>query len=201
MSGLIPNSVQELKFIHITKTAGTAIEDAAKAKGIHWGIYHKEYGWHHRIFSNVPTEVRNRYDWFMVVRNPYDRLLSQYYCRWGGIGLKHINHTKEEFNKYLMSKIVKEEFNVKFKPETNGDHYTPQYKYLHPDHQIQILKFENLAAEFATLMTTYSLTIKLQKKNVSQKGKFTVADFSPELVREINRFYAADFEMFGYAMR
>jgi len=190
-----PNS-KELKFIHITKTAGTSIEDAAKEKGILWGIYHKEYGPHHRIFSNVPAAVRDKYDWFMVVRNPYDRILSQYYCRWGGIGLKHIYHTKAEFNKYLMSKIINEEFNVKFKPETSGNHFTPQYLYLHQ--QIHILKFENLAAEFPELMAKYGLDIRLQKKNVGQKGKFTVADFSPELVREINRFYARDFELFGY---
>jgi hypothetical protein len=193
--------MKELKFIHITKTAGTSIEDAAKAKGILWGIYHKEYGWHHRIFANVPVEVRDHYDWFMVVRNPYNRVLSEYYCRWGGIGMKNIHHTKAEFNTYLISKIVNEEFIMKFQPEKNGNHFTPQYRYLDADTKIHILKFENIATEFSELMATYGLDIRLQKKNVSQKSKFTVADFSPELLREINRFYAKDFEIFGYSIR
>lgn len=35
---------KELKFIHITKCAGTSIEDLAKEKGIFWGRHHEEYG-------------------------------------------------------------------------------------------------------------------------------------------------------------
>jgi len=192
--------MKELKFIHITKTAGTSIEDAAKAKGILWGLYHKEYGWHHRIFKNVPAEVRDKYDWFTVVRNPYDRMLSEYYCQWGDISKRNIKHTKTQFNTYLMNKIIREEFIMKYLPHKNGTHYTAQHLYLHPDHTIHILKFENLAKEFPELMAKYNLNIQLQKKNVSHKTKFTVADFSPELLREINRFYATDFELFGYPM-
>ena len=81
------NKKKELKFIHITKNAGTYIEDTAKKSNILFGKHHKEYGnikngispWHH-IFPNVNKNVKNNYDWFMVVRNPYDRILSEYYC-------------------------------------------------------------------------------------------------------------------------
>lgn len=34
---------KELKFIHITKTAGTSIEDVAFKKNILYGRYHQEY--------------------------------------------------------------------------------------------------------------------------------------------------------------
>ena len=90
---------------------------------------------------------------------------------------------------------------MKFQPEKNGDHFTAQHKYLDASTKIHVLKFENLSTEFPELMAAYGLDIRLQKKNVSHKTRFKVADFSPELLREINRFYAQDFEIFGYSIR
>jgi hypothetical protein len=104
----------KLEFVHITKTGGTAIEEAAARVGIRWGICHYEHvnpacmhhqradlGWP-RVFllkPNVPfvnfttaeywhtpphwfrdNPYRGR-DTFTVVRNPYDRYISEYYCK------------------------------------------------------------------------------------------------------------------------
>ena len=80
--------MKELKYIHITKCAGTYIEDLDKKYNIRWGRYHKEYGWHHTIFTRLNYKLKRKYDWFMIVRNPYERILSEYYCKWGGIGKK-----------------------------------------------------------------------------------------------------------------
>lgn len=43
--------MKELKFIHITKCAGTTIENLGKKNNILWGKFHKEYGWWHEIFT------------------------------------------------------------------------------------------------------------------------------------------------------
>ena len=101
---------KELKFIHITKTGGSSIEECAKKKGILFGVHDPVYmnpprcKWHphHAIFTKLPIEVRRTYDWFTVVRNPYDRIISEYYCKWGGIGLNYSLHTKEECNTYTV---------------------------------------------------------------------------------------------------
>ena len=36
----------------------------------------------HEIFVNKPM-LKTKYDWFTVVRNPYERVISEFYCKWG----------------------------------------------------------------------------------------------------------------------
>jgi len=74
---------KELKFIHITKCAGTFIEDLGYENDILWGKFHEEYGFWHSIFIDRDKKLKEKYDWFMIVRNPYTRILSEYYCKWG----------------------------------------------------------------------------------------------------------------------
>jgi len=184
--------MRELKFIHITKCAGTTIEDLGKDHGKRWGRYHKEYGWWHEIFSKKSQNLKDKYDWFMVVRNPYDRILSEYYCKWGGKGKKD-DHTKEDFNLFLINKINRR--------SQKGHHYTEQYKYLDKNCKINIIKFENLDKEFNNLMSSYKINLELNKhSNKSSEKKFTVSDFSPKLIRLINKVYEKDFKHFGYSM-
>jgi hypothetical protein len=112
---LVANKPTKLEFVHITKTGGTAIEEAASRAGIDWGICHYEHvhpacfhpradlGWP-RVFAlqQPPTALpypnftaeywhtpphwfrdnpfRGR-DTFTVVRNPYDRYISEFYCK------------------------------------------------------------------------------------------------------------------------
>ena len=101
--------LQRLEFVHITKTGGSAIESIAAMHGIRWGVCHfadndmvgckpspKPHvpwrdlyigtAWHAPpkvINALVPAES-NPYqnaDLFVVVRNPYDRAISEYYCK------------------------------------------------------------------------------------------------------------------------
>ena len=182
-----------LKFIHITKCAGTSIEDVGKENNILWGRFHKEYGWWHEIFINKSEELKLKYDWFIIVRNPYERLISEFYCKWGGIGTHHNidNINEKEFNLYIKKRILNRSI--------RGDHYTEQYKYIDENISIHILKFENIEFEFNELMKKYKLNIVLNKKsNASKNKKFTVKSFTPELIKLINKVYHKDFLMFGY---
>lgn len=192
--------MKELKFIHITKCAGTFVEKIGKNKNIDWGIHHfrtGEYGHWHQPFSKKSIELKKKYDWFIIVRNPYTRILSEYYCQWGGIGNKNTNHSNEEFNKFLIDKINK-------KP---GYHYCEQYKYIDDKAVINIIKFENLNEELEILFEKYKIDIdlKMYKKENTKEEKnkqitFTINDFSNELINLINNVYKKDFELFGYEM-
>jgi len=208
---------KELKFIHITKCAGTSIENAGYKIGLLWGRFHKEYGYWHRLFPNINREIINKYDWFMVVRNPYERILSEYYCKWAGIGISikkegsigikeggiggiggteaqdnTIKHTIEEMNLYLIKKINNRNNNT-------NKHYIEQYRYLDTSVKIHIIKFENLNKQFNNLMNLYSIkNIKLETHNKSTNKKFTILDFSKELIDLINKVYHLDFKKFNY---
>ena len=185
---------KKLKFIHITKCAGTFIEDLGKSYNIKWGRFHKEYGFWHNY--TIPKNIKHKYDWFMIVRNPYTRILSEYYCKWIGIGEKNISHSKEEFNKYLIEKI-KNRNSQRF-------HYMPQHNYLDKSINIEIIKFENMHDELTKLFkkNNLNITIPNKKTNSREQGNskllFTINDFSPELIHLINEVYDKDFKVFGY---
>lgn len=52
--------MKELKYIHITKCAGTTIEDVGKENNIYWGRFHTEYGWWHECFPIKREELKNK---------------------------------------------------------------------------------------------------------------------------------------------
>ena len=196
---------KNLKFIHITKNAGSSIEDVSVDKGMMWGVNHRQYGFWHEKFPRKPEEMRQRYDWFMVVRNPYTRLLSEY--AW--LITDEYVKTDNPYDKDLFNNVIKEflenvEKNEKCHPQVGkygGDHFTEQYKYLDPFTNIHILKFENLANDFKALMEEYHYDIKLDRTTNARSEKYvSLQDLYPETIALIQRVYKYDFLLFGYSM-
>jgi len=184
---------RELKFIHITKTGGTSIENMGRTININWGRFHREYGFWHGKFKYKSAALKIKYDWFMVVRNPYERILSEFHCRWGGLGgnkRKLENISREEFNNYIINKIKNRNL--------NGGHYIEQYLYYDKNCKINILRFENLKEDFDKLMRLYNINLSLNKNDNKSLKRFSVNDFSSELINLINKVYSLDFEIFSY---
>lgn len=188
--------MKPLRFIHVSKTGGQSIAVAAKNQAsLEWGMFDKDYGIGihcHRLLSDVygPSLkndiMKNQYDWFMVVRNPYDRAVSEY--NWSGAEI--------DINVYLKRMISDIEMGF----IDSGQHIVEQYKYLEKKYTIHVLRFENLDQEFSELMKQYNYSIELKKRvNVSEK-RASLKDLSLETIEYINQVYEKDFTTFGYEM-
>ena len=177
-------NAKELKFIHITKTGGSAVENAGKAAGIKWGRFHSDFydlGWH-QWFPLLDAKIKEKYDWFMVVRNPYTRAISEFHCQWGGVGKQVSRHNKHSFNQ-IVRKAIRDrawstnksttQLHVTATNNTNAHiqparwHWSVQSLYIDDMIPIRVLRFENLDREFGDLMREYNLTVDLGWANMA----------------------------------
>jgi len=220
---------EKLEFIHITKTAGTSIEQMAAGAGIAWGackffiyphcrglkpINHGKYSkwecynseirpWHcppmkFRLGINLYRDLKT----FAIVRNPYDRIISEYYWKRmeaDRVSLENANN-ETDFNTWIneaLDEISKNGFYY-------DGHCIPMHNFTHykgkkiVDH---ILGLENLTTELPTLMKMYNLNLKLPRSNVRNKGaRLGVTNMTNDSIRKINEWAQLDFHLFGYKM-
>jgi len=211
---------KKLRFIHVTKCAGTSIEGV----GSDWGRFDKDmraaYGrtcppnwewWHvppKYLGHDELTSLCEGHDFFTVVRSPYDRVISEYYCKWGGPQTKA--ESVEAFNSWISDKLEELLELLRMGERVHG-HWCPQYLYVeHVDGTAllpseNILRLETLGVSFDALMARYAdsysgLSLNnFERANVSAFAKkFNKEHLSKRNKRLIERLYARDFELFGY---
>jgi len=248
---------RRLEFVHITKTGGSAIERVGAENSIMWGACHymnvTEVGclnadipyiapnyqsyalispWHTppKILRSVAA-VNEPYmgaDLFTVVRNPYSRVVSEYYCPWTGFRREGIDN-RDNLNEWIvymvttldrqLSEYSAQNPNDRPKEQSlnhNADpqllaqkHFVNQAEYVFEkgiqvvDH---VIHYENIQEEFNALMGIYGLDLKLPNKDShgvntrGEKSKLSHFDLFPETIKIINKYAADDFTMFGYEM-
>jgi len=130
---------------------------------------------------------------FTVVRNPYTRALSEFYCKWAGSKEWSLKNDVQHLNSWLQNKIRK--------PPHDG-HFLPQYFYVFNTQGEKVvnhvLQFEKLNTEFPILMEQYSFDVSLAKYNVGKDKHLTYHNLTRETLDLLNIFYAEDFEFFDY---
>jgi hypothetical protein len=216
----------KLKLVHVTKACGTAMEKWGQDNGFTWGYYwlhgkSKEYGspnpdtWHTppQYFKKNPYEG---YDTFIVVRDPYARMISEFRCPWAGYNALNIQSTisrekrlslraaatVDNLNAWLVEKLQ----NGAARPPFSQGHFVPQHLYIHgadgkvfvkPDN---ILHAEEINDEFAAFRQRYNITGgPLQHINDSEMEKFAVTDLFKLTRQLIEEEYSKDFDSLGYA--
>ena len=188
---------KQLKYIHITRTAGTSIEQVGLDENKLWGRYDRDYGIFDEPFSLKSDNLKNSYDWFTVVRNPYTRLLSEYNYLKIALRIRNADDPKI-FNSYIEKWLI----TLKNNPNQQiyGYHLIPQSRYIDDKYNITIIKYENLSKGFEELMTKYKYPIVLNKVVGKSNSPLTITNISESNIDLIKTVYKKDFEQFGYSI-
>lgn len=202
----IKNINNQLKFIHITKTSGSYIEKISLEKKIYWGIndpklkylkniYKRNTCWHEPIIFLNEKPYNKNIKLFTIIRNPYDRIISECFCNCGN-PFNKIN-TIDDFNKYINYR-VNNAYNINFMKPTH--HFLPQHLYTHDSNNNQaidyIIKYEEIE-KFNELMKKYSIDINYIK-NTNNNKKFGIKDINKNNIKLINKVYHFDFKLLNY---
>jgi len=197
---------KKIIFVHIPKTGGTSIEhffglsieNNVPNKQNLFGLFIKNdkqlYYQHLTINEILEFDHCNNYDFcFSIVRNPYDRAISEYNFL---IGTESISFSFDDFLNLII-----------LDPNGGyngiGNHFMPQYKFVcdHDERIIvdKIFKFENFDSIFEYLKKEFDFLKNKNntKTNVSPKI-MTRKNLSKNNIDLINHIYAKDFEIFNY---
>jgi hypothetical protein len=176
------------------------------------------------LYTDRLPDAYNPYadaDLFTVIRNPYDRIISEYYWKFTIESTTSPVLTVEHMNQWIQKVLsTRIQFVNTYYPWSqpsycdNGGHYVPQYQFVyHPKDRhntnnkpiIQhILRMESLSNDFATLMNVYNLSLTLphvmkgKTSSASSSRKFNVQDLTVKTLQIIEKVYHQDFDAFNY---
>jgi len=196
-----------LLFIHIPKTGGTVIENVIKyltpqklysgntntllefpynKKSLQHQFYTTLYKFKNKLninFDNIKI--------FSVVRNPYDRIISDLFC---------LNLIKKNFTSEQVYDVIKNNY---LDRDDLDNHNQPQYKFIVDENDeliknIKIFNTETLNESNEELKNFVGLDINIKQNGVNK-------DYSKYLNKDsialINTFYKKDFELFNYKLK
>lgn len=203
---------QNILFIHIPKTGGTIIENSLK-KICGQSIYsntknnllpepYNTISLQHQIYTTL-YEYKNKLNIdfenvkiFSVVRNPYDRIISDLFWR-SVIDKKFLVNKNSTPDKIF--DIIKNNYLYR---SDYDNHNIPQYKFVTDKNgdlipNIKIFKTETLNKDNEIINDYLKVNLNIINKNVNK-------DYSKYLNKDsinlINEFYKKDFELFNYDM-
>ena len=172
----LQHSLQHLTWIEMQNYSEILLEDSNK-----------------RVVSNDPHE-RNNYDIITVVRNPYDRVVSELLFR------KILTKDTIKRPETVFNKIRK--FLDKY--DTYDNHKIPQYLFIMNDQgemikNITILRTETLTEDMHRIgYIDFNHYFQISKCRI-QSGKTKYSNvLNSDSIELINNYYKRDFEIFGY---
>jgi len=205
------NHKYQIIFIHIPKIAGTSIEvffNMQKKELFYGDFYQYNNGFSTASQHLTPLALKekispdtfNNYFKFTFVRNPYDRIISEYYY-------KRINNQNlisyNDFTYWLNN----------FLHKIDSDHKLPQYKYVY-DHTNNTDKLINFIGKYENLSHDFNKILKLinyREDNLKLGKHYDSNNFlnvpklnKDKLLTKENRdkiidTYKLDFELFSYS--
>ena len=161
------------------------------------------------IKSRLPKQIYDSMFKFCFVRNPYARLVSEYFWKRKDCDIRlGIDCRQMSFTQFI--KTLQRKFNnILAQPQAEVSHYLPQYHFI-CDSEDNILvdyiaKYEDgletgLETVLSTLGIQLPMPIKLPKSNsTSHVRQHYSTYYSPETQNIVYYLYQKDFEIFGYS--
>ena len=191
---------------------------------LHTGPEH--VGWWHLPAFLFPLANTNPYqnsELFGVIRNPYDRMVSEFYyiCTLKVMSWRTDQCDRDRLfdeaymNEWLSQKMQnRQRDSGKAYLEDNG-HFTPQYEFIFGPHEVRmldyVLQMDNgkLTEDFERLMHAFGLDqVQLQKVNAlgaadrgDSQTHLDVHNLTETSLTSIHELYAHDFSHIGYEKR
>ena len=214
--------VHELKavHIHIPKTAGVSLEHAIMSE-----ILGKDTSGH---IGKMPNDLKYRFSvtgkqkhkqarfylldddltkqqWesyykFAIVRNPWDRLVSEYCWRQDRPNKKFLPGTFDEFIDYCGARI-KNKGTLYSRRDIYWTHAQTQKSYVTNKGKIildEIFRFEHIPETIEALKGKLNLTFSRFKKYNSSKHKDYHEYYDNNTKAKVEKLYKEDIEMFGF---
>ena len=189
----------KFKFIHIPKTGGSSIEVAfdlqhesnlfqPKFTNQIEGCYFAPQHFTHTLINHFKPESKDYFS-FAIVRNPYSRIISEYFYINKNFENNLIREFSEDhFNLWLDTSLVK--FDI--------DHKLPQSSFIDSPVDM-ILKLENIEGDFEELNKQLGINYKLGHENKSFINKNNIVDsLNKNTKLKIYNIFKEDFEKFDY---
>ena len=197
-------------FIHISKNAGTSVVRAAGEHIFNPG-HHTAASWV-AVYGQVAPM-------FAVIRNPYDRVVSEYFFRkqryYRGDRTAHLANLNKSFEEWTVSTYGEGEFctreffnrnDIDFNSHNMvGDTlrwFISQTQWLCDENGDllvdDLLRFENLDEDLALFFKKYRIPAGLDHHNASSRRSDYRGYYSKETRELISEYYADDFQNFGY---
>ena len=199
---MVWNHDKKIIFVHIPKTGGSTIElamgtdknDIGCGFG-EWKGIALQHGTVHDIKTFLGNDIFDEYEKISIYRNPYSRMISEYYwCQIKDKGYKG-KQTFDSFLDYVDECVRNENFNETI----YHDHFIPQHKFVFDDNDKlvvdKIFNFDNFNTISEYLLEKYDInTNSIHDKKNTIKNKIVLNESQK---RKIYDMYKKDFELFN----